>query len=195
VFSHVWSLAAGLSGPIFQGGQILENYRANIAAWEQAKLQYEQAVITAFQEVSSALTAVLCKNSILIALDIVSPNSDNRQKQPPVLQRDPLAMRPCTRLLHHFIPLASTLLVLLGDVVRFLLLCLRPSPALAAENLFLRKQLALYRERGVTPKRASNATRSTLACLAHWFDWRQALAVVQPATLIRWHRQGFRLCW
>jgi multidrug efflux system outer membrane protein len=57
-FSHVWSLAAGLAGPIFQGGQILENYRAFVAAWEQAKLQYEQAVITAFQEVSSALTAL-----------------------------------------------------------------------------------------------------------------------------------------
>jgi outer membrane protein, multidrug efflux system len=57
-FSHVWSLAAGLTGPIFQGGQILENYRAFVAAWEQAKLQYEQAVITAFQEVSSALTSL-----------------------------------------------------------------------------------------------------------------------------------------
>jgi outer membrane protein, multidrug efflux system len=57
-FSHVWSLAAGLSGPIFQGGQIRENYRAFVAAWEQAKLQYEQSVITAFQEVSSALTAL-----------------------------------------------------------------------------------------------------------------------------------------
>jgi multidrug efflux system outer membrane protein len=57
-FSHVWSLAAGLTGPIFQGGQILENYRAFVAAWEQAKLQYEQSVITAFQEVSSALTTL-----------------------------------------------------------------------------------------------------------------------------------------
>jgi multidrug efflux system outer membrane protein len=57
-FSHVWSLAAGLSGPIFQGGQILETYRASVAAWEQAKLQYERAVITAFQEVASALTAL-----------------------------------------------------------------------------------------------------------------------------------------
>src|SRR5215218_9699222 len=27
------------------------------------------------------------------------------------------------------------------------------------------------------------------------FDWRQALVIVQPATLIRWHRQGFRLFW
>jgi outer membrane protein, multidrug efflux system len=57
-FSHVWSLAAGLSGPIFHAGQILENYRANVAAWEQAKLQYEQAVIAAFREVASALTAL-----------------------------------------------------------------------------------------------------------------------------------------
>jgi multidrug efflux system outer membrane protein len=55
-FSHVWSLAAGLAGPIFQGGQIRETYRAAVAAWEQATLQYEQTVITAFQEVSSALT-------------------------------------------------------------------------------------------------------------------------------------------
>ena len=34
-----------------------------------------------------------------------------------------------------------------------------------------------------------------LIWLAHWFDWRQALAVVQPATLIRRHRCGFRLFW
>jgi putative transposase len=31
--------------------------------------------------------------------------------------------------------------------------------------------------------------------LARWFDCRQAMVVVQSATLIRWHRQGFRLCW
>ena len=54
----MWSLAAVLAGPIFQGGQILENYRANVAAWEQAKMRYEQAVLTAFREVSSALTAL-----------------------------------------------------------------------------------------------------------------------------------------
>jgi transposase InsO family protein len=31
--------------------------------------------------------------------------------------------------------------------------------------------------------------------LARWFDWRQALVVVQPATFIRWHRQGFQRFW
>jgi hypothetical protein len=67
-----------------------------------------------------------------------------------------------------------------------------PSPALAAENLLLRKQLALYQERHVKPRRATNTTRMTLSWLTRWFDWRRALTIVQPATLIRWHRQGFR---
>ena len=57
-FSNVWSIAAGLTGPVFAGGRILENYRAHVAAWEQTKFQYAQAVITAFREVSSALTAL-----------------------------------------------------------------------------------------------------------------------------------------
>ncbi len=56
--STIWSIAAGLTGPIFQGGKILGNYHASIAAWEQAKLQYEQGVIQAFQEVSSSLVAL-----------------------------------------------------------------------------------------------------------------------------------------
>jgi putative transposase len=100
-------------------------------------------------------------------------------------------MRPLCLLIR----LVCTLLILLVDAGRFLLLCLRPSPALAAENLFLRKQLALYQERHVQPRRATNTTRMALIWLTRWFDWRRALAIVQPATLIRWHRQGFRLYW
>ena len=47
------------------------------------------------------------------------------------------------------------------------------------------------------PRRATHATRLTLVSfwLARWFEWRRALVIVQPATLIRWHRQGFRLFW
>jgi transposase InsO family protein len=79
------------------------------------------------------------------------------------------------------------------DAGRFLLLCLRPSPALAAENLFLRKQLALYQERHTAPRRATNATRLALVWLGRWCAWRQV--IVQPATFLRWHRQGFQLFW
>jgi transposase InsO family protein len=55
--------------------------------------------------------------------------------------------------------------------------------------------LALCRERSIAPRRATPATRLALVWLARWFDWRRALVIVQPATLIRWHRQGFRLFW
>ncbi|HEX7253870.1 MAG TPA: efflux transporter outer membrane subunit, partial [Thermoanaerobaculia bacterium] len=52
-----WSIAAGLTGPLFHGGQIKNQYDARVAQWEQAKLQYEQSVTSAFAEVSSALVA------------------------------------------------------------------------------------------------------------------------------------------
>ena len=55
--------------------------------------------------------------------------------------------------------------------------------------------MALYIERGVQPRRIDAATRVSLALLARLFDWRSALVVVQAATIIRWHRAGWRLLW
>jgi len=52
----IWAVAGMLSGPIFEGGKNLSNYRVAKAQWEQVKLQYEQAVLTALREVSDALT-------------------------------------------------------------------------------------------------------------------------------------------
>jgi putative transposase len=104
-------------------------------------------------------------------------------------------MAQCPRWLRAFFHILGTLGILLGDSLQFLRLCLRCPTALAAENLFLRKQLALYQERHVTPRRATAATRLGLTWLSGWFDWRQALVIVQPATLLRWHREGFRLFW
>lgn len=52
-----WSAAAGLTGPIFQGGELRAEYRAAKAAREQYALQYQQTVLNAFAEVSSALVA------------------------------------------------------------------------------------------------------------------------------------------
>jgi putative transposase len=103
-----------------------------------------------------------------------------------------------TRLMHfirHLGQCICTLLILLGDSGCYLMYRWRAPAALAAENLFLRKQLALYQEREIKPRHATQATRMALAWLARWFDWRQALVVVQPATLIRWHRQGICLWW
>jgi putative transposase len=84
---------------------------------------------------------------------------------------------------------------IVGDLVHFLGLGLRSRTSLAAENLFLRKQLAFYQERKVKPRRADNPTRLTLVLLSRWFNWRDALMVVRPRTLIVWHRKGFRHFW
>jgi hypothetical protein len=65
--------------------------------------------------------------------------------------------------------------LLVEDAFRWVLLLFRSAEALRAENLFLRRQLALYIERGVRPQRVDAATRVSLALLARRFDWRGAL--------------------
>jgi putative transposase len=84
---------------------------------------------------------------------------------------------------------------ILGDPIHFLCLGLRSRISLAAENLFLRKQLAFYQERKIKPRRADNRTRLTLVLLSRWFNWRDALIFVRPRTFVTWHRKGFRLLW
>lgn len=82
-----------------------------------------------------------------------------------------------------------------ADLVSFFFLFLRSRRHLAAENLFLRKQLVFYQERKIRPGRIDLASRLTLVLLSRLFNWKEALVIVQPATLIRWHREAFRLFW
>ena len=77
----------------------------------------------------------------------------------------------------HIRQWASMLLSLMDDAVSYLRLGLRPSIALAAENLFLRKPLALYEERQIKPKRATHASRLAMVWLSCWFDWRSPYAL------------------
>jgi putative transposase len=65
-----------------------------------------------------------------------------------------------------------TVLRLTCDVLRLVSAAARSHAELAAENLFLRKQLALYVERQVKPRRADNATRIALVALSWLIDWR-----------------------
>ena len=57
--------------------------------------------------------------------------------------------------------------------------------SIKAENLFLRRQLALYVERGIKPRRVDPVTRISLTFLSRFFNWREALVVVRPQTMIR----------
>src|SRR5437667_5353639 len=86
-----------------------------------------------------------------------------------------------------------TIFLLVRDLLHFVVLTCSSHTSLAAENLFLRKQLAFYIERQVKPRRLDDAARIALVVLARLIDWRELLTVVRPDTLVQWHRQGFRL--
>ena len=87
------------------------------------------------------------------------------------------------------------ILRLLADVVAMTVLVLRSRRSLEAENLVLRRQLGLFKERGMTRRRIDAATRLSLALLSRLCDWRSCLIVVRPETVVRWHRAGWRLFW
>ena len=63
---------------------------------------------------------------------------------------------------------------------------------LALENLALRHQLAVLASSDRRP-RFRPADRFVWTCLRRlWDGWKGALFLVQPATVVRWHREGFR---
>jgi len=93
----------------------------------------------------------------------------------------------------------DSLLILITDLVAdgflFFLLLFRSRTSLSAEVLFLRKQLAFYEERQVRPRRLNDSARFSLILWSRLCDWKEALVIVKPETLIGWHRKGFQLFW
>src|SRR6266852_5545973 len=64
---------------------------------------------------------------------------------------------------------------------------------LLLEILALRHQLGVL---GRSDRRFRPSDRLLWVCLRRlWPRWREALVLVQPATVARWHREGFRGCW
>lgn len=55
--ANAWSIAADGTGPLFEGGRLVGQYRQSKAFRDEAKLRYKQTIIIAFQEVSDALVA------------------------------------------------------------------------------------------------------------------------------------------
>ena len=65
-----------------------------------------------------------------------------------------------------------------------------------AENAVLRHQLIIFRRRMQGRARLTNSDRWFLIQLYRWFpSILTALTIVQPETLVRWHRAGFRCYW
>ena len=65
----------------------------------------------------------------------------------------------------------------------------------AIVELALRQQLATFALKGPKP-RINSVDRTFWVFLSRiWSGWREALVIVQPDTVARWHRTGFRLYW
>src|SRR5437762_14021701 len=79
----------------------------------------------------------------------------------------------------------------------FLRDCFRSRAVLQAEILALRQQLLVLqrstRGHGLRLRWSDRALWVWLSRL--WNDWRSALLIVKPETVIAWHRRGFRLFW
>jgi len=66
---------------------------------------------------------------------------------------------------------------------------------LAAENLALRQQLAVLKERTKRPRLRKRDRIFWVWLSRLWTGWRSALLIVQPDTVVAWHRQGWKLYW
>lgn len=66
----------------------------------------------------------------------------------------------------------------------------------AAEILALRHQLAVLQRQGPKRPPLGWTDRRLWVLLSRlWPNWRQAVQIVQPATVVRWHRRWWRLYW
>ena len=85
------------------------------------------------------------------------------------------------------------------SILRIILLPLcalfRDRSHLALENLALRQQLAILHRKAPRPRLRSADRVFWLSLARVWDQWRSALILVRPETVLRWHRQGFRYFW
>src|SRR6267154_265462 len=83
----------------------------------------------------------------------------------------------------------TTLLATLSSIFR-------SRAALGFENLALRHQVGVLQRSARKRPKLTSGDRLLWICLSRlWRDWRSALAIVKPETVVAWHRAGFRLFW
>ena len=86
-------------------------------------------------------------------------------------------------------------LLLIRAAVWLVRAALRSRDDLVLENLALRQQLAIYKDKRPQPRLTDSARAFWVGLRAAWPRWRNALILVEPDTVVRWHRQGFAWFW
>jgi len=84
---------------------------------------------------------------------------------------------------------------MVNTLCRFVVSALRSKRDLVLENAALRHQLMVLQRQSKAPRIENRDRLFWITLLRLWPDWRGALSLVQPATVVRWHRKGFRAYW
>ncbi len=87
--------------------------------------------------------------------------------------------------------MTDTIWILAGAMLRFF----RARRSLILENLVLRQQLVALKRRRPRPRLVVFDKIFWVLARRFWSGWKQALIVVSPETVVRWHRLGFMLYW
>jgi transposase InsO family protein len=82
-----------------------------------------------------------------------------------------------------------------ASIVVFLRAFILGRAAAAIEILALRQQVAVFKQSVKRPKLRPRDRVFWVLLSRLWPNWRSALAIVQPETVIKWHRMGFKLYW
>ncbi|PYS40709.1 MAG: hypothetical protein DMG14_09710 [Acidobacteria bacterium] len=81
------------------------------------------------------------------------------------------------------------------STLRFIMLILAGHKQIALENAALRQQLAILKREQPGPKLHYRDRLFWIFLMKIWKQWRTALVIVQPATVVRWQRRQFRQYW
>src|SRR5512136_2499689 len=82
---------------------------------------------------------------------------------------------------------------IVSALLRYLSSWLRPKQELALENLALRHQIAVLNRPAHKPRLQGKDRLFWVALKGCWPNWRAALILFQPETVIGWQRAGFRM--
>src|ERR1700675_3191111 len=88
------------------------------------------------------------------------------------------------------------MLIFLTTLLATLSSICRSRAALQVENVALRHQIGVLQRSSRKRPKLTPADRLWWVWLSRiWRDWRSALAIIKPETVLAWHRAGFRLFW
>ena len=73
--------------------------------------------------------------------------------------------------------------------------CFRSQRSLLLENLALRQQLAVLKRKHPRPRMGAVDKIFWVFVRRFWDAWKQSRVLVNPETVVGWHRAGFRLYW